>query len=71
MSSAYISSLTSKTMLNLRRIKEKLLELGYDTVDIDSVDFQCHPEVRTPKPVTDRSAYYFVSSPFITCINTR
>lgn len=44
--------------LIFRRIKTRLLELGYSAVDVDSNDFRCHSEVRVPKPVTDRSMHY-------------
>ncbi|VDC05517.1 unnamed protein product [Peniophora sp. CBMAI 1063] len=36
------------------QIKRRLLDMGYDTVDIDSLEFQHHSEVRVAKPVTDR-----------------
>ena len=45
----------------LFRAKSRLLERGYDAVDIDNRDFKRHPEARAPKPITDRSVCYHYS----------
>ncbi|KZV73184.1 hypothetical protein PENSPDRAFT_733025 [Peniophora sp. CONT] len=41
--------------VRFEEIKTRLLELGYDAADINSREFKRHPEVRAPKPVTNRT----------------